>query len=97
MLAGHDRGGIERGHVEPLPAMITTGELAHLIRGALPDATIEAVDWTGTQDHYNVRVVSAGFRDVALIDQHRLVYSAVDAALKDGRLHAIQIKTETPR
>ena len=76
--------------------MITQDELASLIRVALPDATVEASDWTGTQDHYNVRVVSSGFRGVPLIDQHRLVYSAVDAALKDGRLHAIQIKTEAP-
>jgi stress-induced morphogen len=75
--------------------MITPDELARLIRTALPDATVEAFDWTGTADHYNVRVVSSGFVGVPLIDQHRLVYSAVDAALKDGRLHAIQIKTET--
>jgi stress-induced morphogen len=77
--------------------MITPDELAGLIRIALPDATVEAFDWTGTQDHYNVKVVSAGFAGVPLIDQHRLIYSAVDAALKDGRLHAIQIKTETAR
>jgi stress-induced morphogen len=77
--------------------MITPDELAGLIRAALPDAKVEAFDWTGTQDHYNVKVVSAGFADVPLIDQHRLIYSAVDAALKDGRLHAIQIKTETAR
>ena len=76
--------------------MITPDELASLIRAALPDATVEASDWTGTRDHYNVRVVSSGFRGVPLIDQHRLIYSAVDAALKDGRLHAIQIKTEAP-
>ena len=73
--------------------MITSDELAHLIKATLPDATVEARDWTGTQDHYDVRVVSAGFRGVPLIDQHRMIYSAVDAALKDGRLHAIQIKT----
>ena len=73
--------------------MITSEELAGLIRSALPDASVEARDWTGTQDHYDVRVVSDRFRDVPLIDQHRLVYAAVDSALKDGRLHAIQIKT----
>ena len=76
--------------------MITADELAGLIRSALPDAAVEAFDWTGTQDHYDVRVVSAGFAGVPLIDQHRMIYAAVDAALKDGRLHAIQIKTETP-
>jgi stress-induced morphogen len=75
--------------------MITPAEIADLIRAALPDATVEAADWSGTGDHYDVRVTSAGFRGKALIDQHRIVYAAVDAALKDGRLHAIQIKTQT--
>ena len=76
-------------------AVITPEDIASLIKAKLPDATVEAVDWTGTHDHYNVRVVSGGFRGVPLIDQHRMVYAAVDPALKDGRLHAIQIKTET--
>jgi len=76
--------------------MITPEELAGLIRAALPDAAVEAFDWTGTGDHYDVRVVSEGFAGVPLIDQHRMIYAAVDAALKDGRLHAIQIKTKTP-
>lgn len=76
--------------------MITPNELAALIRAALPDAAVEASDWTGTADHYDVRVVSAGFAGVPLIDQHRMVYAAVDPALKDGRLHAIQIKTQAP-
>jgi len=75
--------------------MITPEEIAVLIRATFPDATVEASDWSGTGDHYDVRVASAGFRGISLLDQHRMVYSAVDAALKDGRLHAIQIKTET--
>jgi stress-induced morphogen len=77
--------------------MITPEQLTELIRAALPDAAVDARDWTGTQDHYDVRIVSSAFAGVPLIDQHRLVYSAVDAALKDGRLHAIQIKTELPQ
>ncbi|MBC5825995.1 MAG: BolA family transcriptional regulator [Candidatus Eremiobacteraeota bacterium] len=69
-------------------------ELAHLIRQKLPDAAVETVDRTGTRDHYNVRVRSQAFSGMPLMDQHRLVYAALDAALKDGRLHAIEIKTE---
>lgn len=75
--------------------MITPEQIATLIRAALPDAAVEASDWSGTGDHYDVRVTSAGFSGKPLIDQHRMVYAAVDAALKDGRLHAIQIKTQT--
>ncbi len=77
--------------------MITADDLAGLIRAAIPDAAVEAFDWTGTGDHYDVRVVSAGFSGKPLLEQHRMIYAAVDAALKDGRLHAIQIKTLTPK
>jgi stress-induced morphogen len=94
--AGHEpeallRHGREKGYV------ITPQEIAHLIRGVVPDALVEANDYTGTHDHYNVRVVSSRFADMALLDRHRLVYAALDPALKDGRLHAVQLKTESPK
>ncbi|MDQ6825327.1 MAG: BolA/IbaG family iron-sulfur metabolism protein [Candidatus Eremiobacteraeota bacterium] len=75
--------------------MITSEELTLLIRRKLPDAKVETHDRTGTRDHYNVRVRSSGFSGMPLLDQHRLIYAALDAALKDGRLHAVEIKTES--
>lgn len=77
-------------------AVITPQQLADLIRRRIPDAVVDTHDRTGTLDHYNVRVVSAGFAGMGLLDRHRLVYAAVDEALKDGRLHAIELRTETP-
>jgi len=76
--------------------VITPPELAELIRCALPDAEVDAVDRTGTRDHYNLRVVSKGFAGMNPLDQHRLVYRALQLALSDGRLHAVEIKTELP-
>jgi stress-induced morphogen len=75
--------------------VITPIEMTALIRRALPDATVELYDRTGTQDHYNLRVASAGFAGMSPLDQHRLVYKALGEALGDGRLHAVEIKTET--
>jgi stress-induced morphogen len=77
--------------------VISEDQLSQLIRASIPDAIVEARDWSGTSDHYDVRVVSSRFSGASLIDQHRMVYAAVDPALKDGRLHAIQIKTELPK
>jgi stress-induced morphogen len=74
--------------------MITHEEIESLIRGALPDATVETRDRTGTRDHYNIRVRSHGFTGKPLLDQHRIIYDALGGALKDGRLHAIELKTE---
>ena len=77
--------------------MITHAELETLIHAALPDATVETRDRTGTLDHYNVRVASMLFSGKSLLDQHRMVYDALSGALKDGRLHAVELKTEVTR
>ncbi len=76
--------------------MITPAELQALIRRSLPDASVEAQDRTGTRDHYNIRVRSAAFSGKSLLDQHRMIYEALSEAMKDGRLHAVELKTEVP-
>jgi stress-induced morphogen len=73
--------------------MIDNDSLAALIRRDLPDALVEIVDRTGTMDHFNVTVRSRAFAGRTLIEQHQLVYGALRAALKDGRVHAVELKT----
>ncbi len=73
--------------------MIDDDALAHLIRCELPDAEVGVVDRTGTMDHFNLTVRSKAFRGRNLIEQHQLVYNALRAALKDGRIHAVELKT----
>lgn len=67
-----------------------------MIRAELPDAEVGVVDRTGTMDHFNVTVRSNAFRGKTLIEQHQLVYGALRAALKDGRVHAVELKTIVP-
>jgi acid stress-induced BolA-like protein IbaG/YrbA len=76
--------------------MITHAKIEALIRERLPDAVVETQDRTGTLDHYNLTVVSREFADMPLLDRNRLIYAALGAALKDGSLHAVEIKTGTP-
>ncbi|MBV8067201.1 MAG: BolA/IbaG family iron-sulfur metabolism protein [Candidatus Eremiobacteraeota bacterium] len=73
--------------------MIEDDELTNLIRGEIPDAHVQVIDRTGTMDHFNVTVRSKAFRDKTLIEQHQLVYGALRDALKDGRVHAVELKT----
>ena len=73
--------------------MIDNDSLTALIRRDLPDAQVEIVDRTGTMDHFNVTVRSKAFAGRTLIEQHQLVYGALRAALKDGRVHAVELKT----
>ncbi len=73
--------------------MIENDALANLIRDELPDAEVGIFDRTGTMDHFNVTVRSNAFQGKSLIEQHKLVYGALKAALKDGRIHAVELKT----
>jgi stress-induced morphogen len=76
--------------------MIENDALTALIRVDLPDAEVSIVDRTGTMDHFNVAVRSEAFRGKTLLEQHRLVQGALRAALKDGRVHAIELTTTIP-
>ena len=73
--------------------MIENEALAALIRQEIPDAGVEIVDRTGTMDHFNVTVQSSAFRGKTLLQQHQLVYAALRGALRDGRVHAVELKT----
>ena len=74
--------------------MITHEDLEELIQRAMPDARVQTRDRTGTLDHYDIHVVSTAFSGKSLMDQHRMVYSALSAAMSDGRLHAVELRTE---
>lgn len=75
--------------------MITADTLTDYIRRALPDAAVTMTDRTGTLDHLKVVVVSEAFRGKNLLDRHRLIYQALDAPLKDGRIHALELTART--
>ena len=76
--------------------MIDNTSLTTLVRAAIPDARVDIFDRTGTMDHFNVTVTSAAFAGVPPLDRHRMVYRALDAALKDGRVHAVELTTKLP-
>jgi stress-induced morphogen len=73
--------------------MIDNDALEGLIRAELPDAEVGIFDRTGTMDHFNLTVRSHAFKGKTLIEQHQLVYGALKPALKDGRVHAVELKT----
>jgi stress-induced morphogen len=75
----------------PMPA----SEIEAMIRGALPDATVEITDLAGDGDHYAARVVSAAFTGMPRVRQHQLVYAALGGRM-GGALHALQLTTATP-
>ncbi|MFQ5949124.1 MAG: BolA family protein [Nitrospiria bacterium] len=76
--------------------MISEEALIGYIRRAMPDAEVTVVDRTGTMDHFKVRVVSEAFRGKNLLDRQRIVYQSLNEPMRDGRIHALEIKSHTP-
>jgi stress-induced morphogen len=76
--------------------VITADELTVYLQAAMPDARVVVTDRTGTSDHFALRVVSSAFEGKNLLDRNRMVYQALAVPMGDGRIHALEIKTDTP-
>jgi acid stress-induced BolA-like protein IbaG/YrbA len=74
----------------------TPREVAALITAALPGSRVEVQDTRGTGDHFQATVEAEQFRGKTLVEQHRMVYAAVESLLADNAIHALSIKTAAP-
>jgi stress-induced morphogen len=71
---------------------ISNIELEDIIRNIFPNAIIKITDLANDQDHYLLEIADKAFDGIRLIDQHRMVKSAL-ASILNTRLHSITIKT----
>ncbi len=76
--------------------MVSPDQVKAMIKDGLPDAEIQIQDLTGGGDHYQVVVVSSHFEGKTLVQQHQLVYGAVNQAMTTEAIHALALKTYTP-
>jgi stress-induced morphogen len=73
---------------------VTIDTLRADLEQAFPDATeLAVVDRTGTGDHFQVTVASGRFHGLSLVEQHKLVYAALQRPLGDGTIHELRIRT----
>ena len=72
--------------------MITTEEIESMILKKIPGAGVSVSDMTGTGDHFEVQVSSELFKGKPLIEQHRMVFAALEKEM-DRRIHAVKLKT----
>ncbi len=56
---------------------MNAGEIEALIKDALPDAQVTIEDLRGDGDHYAAYVVSASFKGKSRVQQHQMVYEAL--------------------
>ena len=71
------------------------GEIERLIKEALPDAQVALEDLVGDGDHWSATVVSEAFQGKTRIQQHQLVYQALQGRM-GGELHALALQTSVP-
>ena len=67
-------------------------DIEKLIVEALPDAKVEIRDLAGDGDHYAATVVSSAFKGKTRVQQHQMVYAALQGRM-GGVLHALQLQT----
>ena len=60
------------------------------------DGTVEVRDLTGTDNHFEVRIVSAAFEGRTPIERHKLVYAPLRDWIEDDTVHALSVRAWTP-
>jgi stress-induced morphogen len=70
-------------------------EIERLILAAFPDARVEIKDLAGDGDHYSATVVCAAFKGKSRVQQHQMVYGALQGQM-GGALHALALQTSVP-
>ncbi|HWX48566.1 MAG TPA: BolA family transcriptional regulator [Roseomonas sp.] len=74
---------------------MSAAEIEALIKAAFPDAQVTIEDLAGDGDHYAATVVSEAFRGRSRVQQHQLVYAALQGRM-GGALHALALQTSAP-
>jgi stress-induced morphogen len=71
-------------------------EIERLIKRAFPEAQVIVVDTAGDGDHFAARVTSPVFKGKSRLQQHKMVYAALEGHL-GGALHALALETTVPK
>lgn len=75
--------------------MLSLQEVKGMIQAKLPDAEVNVQD-LGGGDHLQAIVVSSAFEGKNRVQQHQLVYGALQEAMASEAIHALALKTYTP-
>jgi stress-induced morphogen len=70
-------------------------EIIDMIKKALPDAEVRIEDLRGDGDHYAAYITSAAFEGKSRVQQHQIVYAALEGKM-GNELHALALQTFLP-
>ncbi|MDF1775855.1 MAG: BolA family transcriptional regulator [Rhizobiaceae bacterium] len=74
---------------------MSAGDIETMIKAAIPDAVVTIRDLAGDGDHYAAEVVAESFRGKSRVQQHQMVYQALQGNM-GGVLHALALQTSAP-
>ena len=75
---------------------MTAVEIEELILKTFPDAKIIIDDLRGDGDHYAAQIISEKFKGKTRVQQHQMVYNAMDGKM-GKELHALALNTSVPK
>jgi stress-induced morphogen len=75
---------------------MTALEIEELILKTFPDAKITIDDLRGDGDHYAAQIISEKFKGKTRVQQHQMVYNAMDGKM-GKELHALALNTSAPQ
>lgn len=70
-------------------------DVERLIKEGIPGAEVTIQDLRGDGDHYAAHVVSAAFAGKTRVQQHQMVYQALQGNMGEA-LHALALQTSVP-
>ncbi|TNE28450.1 MAG: BolA family transcriptional regulator [Alphaproteobacteria bacterium] len=74
---------------------IDAASLEKMILEGVPDADVRIEDLRGDGDHYAAYVVSPSFEGLSRVQQHQMVYQALQGKM-GNELHALSLHTSVP-
>lgn len=74
---------------------MNAADIERLVKEAMPDAKVTIRDLAGDGDHYAAEIVSEAFRGKSRVQQHQMVYGALQGRM-GGELHALALQTRAP-
>lgn len=75
---------------------MAASEIETLIKSGIPDADVTIEDLRGDGDHYLAVVVSSAFAGKTRVQQHKMVYDALQGRM-GNELHALALQTSAPQ
>ena len=70
-------------------------DIERLIKESIPDAQVTIEDLRGDGDHYAAYIVSSSFKGKTRVQQHQMVYQALQGRM-GNELHALALQTTAP-